>query len=447
MLIQPAETGSSESSAARSGTSFEWRPWGAALVAALLIALFWVANRGAYHGYFQDDDLDTLSWAISGSVRDFLYWLAIPRFHLYNFRPVGAFYYLGFGRMFGLDFPPYVAALQTIHVLNAGLLFTLLRRLRLEPFAALAGTLFFALHSATLEAYWKPMYIFDAACCMFGLLTLLLYLRGNWLLALGTFWLAYKSKEIAVMLPLVLAAYEWWLGGRRWKRLIPYFLISLNFGLQGLLLNQNKDNSYTLRFAPWALGQTISFYSSKVFFAPYAGLLLLPVPLLLRDRRVYFGLSAAMLLIAPLLALPGRLFSVYWYFPSVGVAIVIAAVAAATPRPLTGAALVLWAAGNFLSLRHERRAILAEADENRAFVAAIAAIGRKAPEVKSVVYEHAPAAMNFWGVNGAVHLLVGDRVPAYALADPQANAALKNVPVGIIHWIPARHEALAEIRR
>jgi hypothetical protein len=70
-----------------------------------------------------------------------------------------------------------------------------------------------------------------------------LYARRRYLLAFRSFWLAYKSKELAIMLPAVLACYESLLvKDRNWKRLIPFFAVSLSCGVQGILLNPNREN-------------------------------------------------------------------------------------------------------------------------------------------------------------------------------------------------------------
>ncbi len=37
---------------------------------------------------------------------------------------------------------------------------------------------------------------------------------------------AYKAKELAVMLPVVLLAYEYWFGKRRFAVLIPFFCVA-----------------------------------------------------------------------------------------------------------------------------------------------------------------------------------------------------------------------------
>jgi len=77
-----------------------------------------------------------------------------------------------------------------------------------KPFAAAAACVFFAPHPGYFEAVWKPAYIFDILCATFCLLSLLSYVRGRWIVSFLCFWLAYKGKELAVMLPFVLAAYE-----------------------------------------------------------------------------------------------------------------------------------------------------------------------------------------------------------------------------------------------
>src|SRR5260370_31388437 len=161
---------------------------------------------------------------------------------------------------------------------------------------------------------WDPKYFSKVLASLLCLTTVLLYLRGHWILGLIPFWLAYKSKEIAVTLPAALLAFEWILGERKWKRLIPYFLISLNFGLQALWHNRNLplESGYTLRFSPQTLWTTVAYYSSAIFFVPFAGLALLLLPVFVRDRRLYAGLIFVVCLFVPMLVLPGRLERVYW---------------------------------------------------------------------------------------------------------------------------------------
>src|SRR5882757_3348763 len=79
------------------------------LLAGIGIAVAFIGlNHSAYDGFFQDDELDNLSWAPSQPARVFIAGLLEPRVDRDNFRPVGHLYFALMGRKFGLDFPPYV---------------------------------------------------------------------------------------------------------------------------------------------------------------------------------------------------------------------------------------------------------------------------------------------------------------------------------------------------
>ena len=212
-----------------------------------------------------------------------------PVFDADNFRPPGHLYFALMGRAFGMDFPPYMTPIFAIHLMNAALLFFLMRKLEVKPWPALAGTAFFTLSATAFDAYWKPMYVFDLLCACFSLASILLFAHRRWILSFIAFWLAYKSKELAVMLPFVLLVYEYWLGERRFFPLLPFFLAALSFGLQGILFNPNRQNDYTFYFSPAALKVTVPFYFARFLFFPFSALVLLPLALL-RDRRIWFGL-------------------------------------------------------------------------------------------------------------------------------------------------------------
>src|SRR5689334_17071485 len=193
------------------------RKWRSAAVALTLALLFLIANRGTYKGYFSGDDIDNISWTSNSRTVAFLSGVARPVFFRNNFRPVGHYYFYALGHSVGLKFTPYVAVLQAFHLLNGVVLWLVLRRLNLHPLAALSAILFFLFHTATFDAYWQPMYIFDVLCGTFGLLSLLLFIDRRWILSLICFWLAYKAKEVAVMLPAAFFAYEFLVGEKRWK--------------------------------------------------------------------------------------------------------------------------------------------------------------------------------------------------------------------------------------
>lgn len=421
------------------------------LVAGLLAAaiLFYFANHPAYRGYFSDDDLATMRWAPIVGLGDYSVSLLSPKFSELNFRPVGCLYYRFLDRTFGLHYMPYVAVLQVLHTVNVVLLFFLLEWLGFPRIAAGAGALFYAFNAAVMEAYWKPMFVFDLLCATLSLGALLLYIRGRWLLALIPFWLAYKSKEIAVLLPMALLVYELLLGQRRWKRLIPYFLISLSFGLQALWHNGSipQEHTYALHFTPDTLLNAARFYSSAILFLPDLWVALLVLPLLVRDRRLTFGVVLTVSTFLPLLFLrPEHWLGVYWYVPMIGLVIALAAIAARTPRWAIALFFLLWLPLYFVLLRDKRRAILAEGDRTRSFLAALRNYAHQIPPVRAVVFDKAPEHIQNFGVDGAVGQVFGPSVEAAWSGDPRAKEAMAKVPMALIKFDPVTYAVKGMLR-
>ncbi len=419
-----------------------WLPLAGILIAIVFIAL----NHRAYDGFFQDDELDNLKWAPSRPASVFLTGLLTPRFAVDNFRPAGHLYFALMGARFGLDFPPYITPLFAIHLLNSVLLFLLMRKLAVKPWCALAGTAFFTLSAAAFDAYWKPMYIFDLLCTTLSLASILLYAYRRWVLSFVAFWLAYKSKELAVMLPAVLMAYEYWFGERRYRVLIPFLLVSLSFGLQGILLNPNKDNEYTFRFTPGALRHTVPFYAGRFLFFPLSGLALF-VLALVRDRRIWFGLAAMSLLMVPLVFLPGRLYEAYTYLPLACAALALAAAASHVNPAWAWFALALWMPFNVHVQSAERNATLDRDDRIFAFVDVMAKWAAQNPDVDIFVYDGAPAGFHDWGVTGAWNI-VHKRLdlPAFFVGWPETRKAIAAKTVAWGSWDANRSRLIITIR-
>lgn len=402
----------------------------------LLAALFWLVNRDAHRGYFSGDDLATLTWAPEGNSVEWLKLLLTPALNTSNFRPVGAFYYKWIGMKYWLHFRPYSIALQWFHIINVALLLLWLKRLNLPLFPTFAACSWFAFSALLLPAFWKPMYIFDVLCCLFCLATLLFYERGHWVAGLVTMWIAYKAKEVAVMLPLVLAAHEFLLAQRRWKRLIPYFLISLNFGLQAVRYKAPED-AYSLHFTPAALFTTTSFYAAALWSGPALLLLLLAVPRTLYDRRLWWGLLSAVCLMAPMLALPGRLFAVYWYVPMIGLAAAAAALMAQAPRWTLAIGLTGWMAVNYAQVRQSGEALLKEEGEARQYARQVEDYSRQNPNRTLILYDRTPEGVKSWGLDALVQFNFKGKLPKFqAAAERQTDV---EPGTALFRWNDDRH--------
>jgi hypothetical protein len=279
------------------------------------------------------------------------------------------------------------------------------------------------------------MYVFDVLCATFSLLTVLLYAKDRWILSLISFWLAYKSKELAVMLPAVLACYELWFGQRRWKRLIPFFAVSLLFGIQAVLLPVHRGTRYEMQLVPDALATTIRFYASQLFLLPYTGLLLLALPFFIRDRRLWFGLAAMILFMVPLLLLPGRLYAVYWYVPLVGAAMIVASLTDGHYRWAVILLLALWIPWDFVHFRELRRINQRREQQNRAYVGGIEKFALLHPGERAFVYDALPEEFHDWGVTGALRSVYRNpAITAQHIDQPGAGELIQKGDAAWLHW-------------
>ncbi len=380
----------------------------AAGLAAAAFLLFLAANRAAYKGWFTGDDLDNIFWTQYVSWREFLWRFLAPQFYSHNFRPLGHCFFHVMGRTAELDFRWYVAAVHLFHWVNVALVYLVARRLGSSGRTAAAAALFFAYPMAAFDALWKPMYVFDVLCAMFCLLCLAAYLGRRYVAAVVCLWAAYKSKELAVMLPLVLAMVEWRWGERRWLRLAPFFGVSLLFGVQALLAREAPGPEYRLTFSFAALETTVRFYSSRAFFAPWAGLLTLALPFVFRDRRVLLGVAAFWALLAPVLLLPMRTFPAYLYLPLAFFSLAAAGMAEGRRLGVLAVAAIVWLGANHWAMRRQRAVALWEAGHHRAYFAELRRSFNEEGRPVCIAFDPPPPKLAEWGVKAAVRLASGD---------------------------------------
>lgn len=403
----------------------------------LLVCLaFFIANAGAYQGYFHDDDLDNLAansiggW--QGPVHDIASWRLIP-----VYRPLGALSMFTASRVFGLNFSWYVATIQLMHLANLLLLWLFLRRLGAPPVAQFCGSLFYAFHFAVVAAYWQPMFCFDVLCALLCLSALVLYQRGRLLLSLLVYWLAIKAKEPALCFPAALLAYEYWIGQRRWRRVAPFLIIALVFGVQGLVRGPNMPGDYTAHFELPSVLRCLGFYLRWLGgVSLVGGLVLAGLALYLRTPLAKVGLITAAALLLPMLLLPGRLNSVYWYMPLFGIALIVTEAARRWPRAVL-ASFLFWLPWNNHFLRIYRRHELPIARNNRIYVDQLRYawdhyIG---PRPHVILIDGVPNTMARYGVDGALRLISRDEDPKLIEWDmPAAQAALTDEATVQITW-------------
>jgi len=210
---------------------------GAVALAAILATSLYV-YRGTFAGFFVQDDYGWLASSRFQSLSD--YGKVFFRFNpALTYRPLSqeTFFFLG-QKIFGLWPPGYHLFSVLFHSLSAVLLYVLARRF-CPVLPSLVGTLFFTLHSAHFRSVFWISALPEPMALAFILSSFLLFIRFDrrddraaWILSVVAMGLAMMSKESALTLPLVLAAYSLFYSRSRLPWTLPFFAIS---GLYAML--------------------------------------------------------------------------------------------------------------------------------------------------------------------------------------------------------------------
>ena len=283
------------------------------------------------------------------------------------------------------------------------------------------------------------MYIFDVLCGFWVILSLLLYQRDRFFLSLLCAWLAFKSKEIELMLPVVLLLYEWFFGrqnnsGRlRWKPLVPFFLMSFSFGLQSLML-KGPETQYTIHLTAANLWSGITFYGGRLLYAPRSGLILSIGLLFLRVRVITFGVIGFWILMATMFGFPAQQAGAYLYVPLLMFAAAVAGVAQSKPWWAV-LFLVFWVPASYEQLRAERKPIIAYHYDHIPYVHQILQSLAVHPAPTVVVYDGTPHEFGNFGQRGLFPFaLARYDLQVYSTAEPEALEAIRRPGALLFTW-------------
>jgi hypothetical protein len=190
-------------------------PWkDAALLAPALLMFFYLAGDGLRAGLFPDEMMN-----IHGYWRE--PWSRLLRANLFffeaSYRPAGALFYRPLFDLFGFNPLPYRIVCFALLTANLILVYLLSRRLSSSAVTASLAAVLFSYNAYCSDLYYSSATIFDLLCfaCYAGALLLYAHRREQGRLgpaALAALALlqifALNAKEMAVTLPLMLAAYE-----------------------------------------------------------------------------------------------------------------------------------------------------------------------------------------------------------------------------------------------
>ncbi len=292
---------------------------------------------GFYDGWWY------LEWAATMGLPRYLIQFLDPANITQGYRPVQGLYIYLLYHLFGLNPDGYHLAHTALHALNAVLLFFVVNELGGNHRSALVASLLFATSPVvSLAVFWHA--VVDPLAGCFYLLTILLwtkYLKSRrpllWVAAFAAFVLALFSKEIAVILPLLLFLVEWWFlrSGKPMPNVRPYLPFVLMLFPHLWLVTQVQSHGefssqFGFRIGPHMITNLMPYLAvlafpwtnelpADILYYIWLGVVVLLVSIITLYKRslalVFLGL-VAILNISPLTGFPLDYFNTrYLYLP------------------------------------------------------------------------------------------------------------------------------------
>ena len=273
------------------------------LLALSMLHLWFAVQSG---DYFSGDDFAVLAYFKTHSV-----YSAIPDFlshgDIWGFRKItGYIFFAGLYRLFSAQPLPFILFNHLLHTGSVLLVFLIVFRMSKDGFKAFFSGLIF--NSLYLH-YFSNIHEYSAV--FFALLSVYTYLVSRLRVSLMLFILAIFSKEISVVLPLVLSAFNLHLQ-RPYKSLIPYLLIAGSFTAYQIMTAINRvflpaSHPYALA---WPGSAALSYYISPLILV-----FLFFLAFLSRAKTGIFLFAAFVLSLLPVLFLAHRQEDYYFYLP------------------------------------------------------------------------------------------------------------------------------------
>ena len=273
------------------------------------------------------------------------YKLLISNFVFWNttYRPLGGILYWMLFHVFGLEPLPYYILGNLLRIANLGLVLFLLLRITKSPLISLFVTAISAIHWETSNAIYNFGAIYELLAFCFFLVSFHFYISFKqsgksltYLAALSSYIFALNGKEMAVTLPIILAAYD--IIYRRsennlrkvFVQLIPFFVVGVIFSV-GKLYGANAylaDPTFAYKL-DWEAFNNFKTYIEMLFYgriqlsAIQTTVLLLGALIiagLLRNKNMLFGGFYFLITLLPVIGLR-RVWGLYLYIPILGIAL------------------------------------------------------------------------------------------------------------------------------
>ncbi len=302
------------------------------LTAAVCLYFCWHAiNWALQPGLFMIlDEISNLHMFPAGL--DWHFATILPHY-AYNDRPIGFVLERWWFEIFGFNYRPQLLCLLTIHLANLVLGFFLLRRIGASVLATLAALCVFGTLSTTAQTVTYLGAIFDVLCLSFILGSTLAFLSKKpaaAVLSALLFYLALRTKEFAIVLPVLLLAIAYFEKTlpRLWIHLCIWavFLIQYALLIRRMIPTIPAGNRYTIHADPRTILASFLYYTPLIFHEdahPRRAIVVLALVVALalyaayrRRGWILWTLSAFALTLLPVTIIPGNRVPFYVYAPA-----------------------------------------------------------------------------------------------------------------------------------
>ena len=261
--------------------------------------------------------------------------------YAYNDRPVGLVLERCWFELFGFHYRPQLIFLLSIHSANLVLGFLLFRRLGASVLASLAALCVFGTLSTTAQTATYLGAIFDVLCLFFMLASILAFLSrkpGATVLSALLFFLALRTKEFAIVLPVLLLAIAYFENTLRrlWIHLAIWavFLVQYAGLIRHMIATLPAGSAYTIRADLPTVLASFSYYTSLIFheeWHPSRAYWILAVVLAMAGYAFYrrrgwilWASAAYVLTLLPVTIIPGNRAPYYVYAPALFLSFAVA---------------------------------------------------------------------------------------------------------------------------
>lgn len=309
-------------------------------LAIFAVATWWMAVGWSLRpGLFMMlDEFSTQKWFLWGTYGSIVHFIPTS---FYSDRPVGFAFIRMLTDLFGFDYTRQVACQLAIHFANCVMGFVLFRRLGVGVPLSLAGIgLYGSLSSTVLTATYLGE-AFDVLCLFFllgSVLTILSQRRGATVLSAVLFLAALRSKEFAIVIPVLLtvlvvprlprlpfAQCVQAIARQLWMHylILAVFVVRYLFLLPGYLKVSQSADAYHLDIRAGTVLDSLAYYSALIFgvrsFPPlilaavFVAIFALSVAY--RKPGIAFGIVAYVLTLLPVCMMPNIRVPYWLYAP------------------------------------------------------------------------------------------------------------------------------------